>query len=81
MILNRNKTLIILDWDDTLFPTTWVTTNDIDVKNLQDTSPTTVKYFAMVDTEVFESRTTFTSLAADPLFVVISITPFAALEP
>ena len=52
MILNRNKTLIILDWDDTLFPTTWVTTNDINVKNLQDTSPTTVKYFAMVDKEL-----------------------------
>ena len=52
MILNRNKTLIILDWDDTLFPTTWVTTNDIDVKKLENTSQSTVKYFAMVDKEL-----------------------------
>jgi hypothetical protein len=27
----RNQTLIILDWDDTLFPTTWVTRNGINL--------------------------------------------------
>ena len=33
MILSKNRTLIILDWDDTLFPTTWITTNEINLKN------------------------------------------------
>uniref|UniRef100_A0A6C0BF89 FCP1 homology domain-containing protein n=1 Tax=viral metagenome TaxID=1070528 RepID=A0A6C0BF89_9ZZZZ len=28
-----NKTLIILDWDDTLFPTSWTTKNDIKLSN------------------------------------------------
>src|SRR3972149_5005925 len=28
-----NHTLVILDWDDTLFPTTWTINNDIDISN------------------------------------------------
>lgn len=31
-----NKTLIILDWDDTLFPTTWVTKNNIKLNKQYD---------------------------------------------
>lgn len=30
-IKSRSKTLILIDWDDTLFPTTWVGKNKIDV--------------------------------------------------
>lgn len=31
--ITKENTLIILDWDDTLFPTTWVMKNGIDVMN------------------------------------------------
>jgi hypothetical protein len=42
----------------------------------------TSAYFAMVDKDVFESNTTFTWFwVADPFFVVMIITPFAAREP
>ena len=30
------NTLIILDWDDTMFPTSWVTSNKINVNNTND---------------------------------------------
>ena len=33
MELNDKSTLIILDWDDTLFPTTWINKNKIDIFN------------------------------------------------
>lgn len=33
MKITRKSTLIILDWDDTLFPTTWITRNNIDLAN------------------------------------------------
>lgn len=31
--ISRNSTLIILDWDDTLFPTSWTMTQNIDLSN------------------------------------------------
>ena len=53
MILSRNKTLIILDWDDTLFPTTWVTSNDINIRNLNmSNSKSIISYFSQVDNEL-----------------------------
>ncbi len=53
MILSRNKTLIILDWDDTLFPTTWVTSNDINIRNLDMTnSKSIISYFSQIDNEL-----------------------------
>jgi len=33
--MNKYKNLIIFDWDDTLFPTSWITKNDIDITNPQ----------------------------------------------
>jgi hypothetical protein len=33
--INPKETLIIIDWDDTLYPTTWVQENDIDLTNPQ----------------------------------------------
>ena len=50
MILSRKNTLIILDWDDTLFPTTWVTSASIDINNLSKV-PALVYYFKNLDTE------------------------------
>ena len=32
-MIRKYKTLIILDWDDTLFPTSWITKNEIDITN------------------------------------------------
>jgi hypothetical protein len=32
-IINKNNTLIILDWDDTLFPTNWFLQNNINLKD------------------------------------------------
>ena len=31
MNISNNSTLIILDWDDTLFPTSWVNKNNIEI--------------------------------------------------
>jgi hypothetical protein len=33
MIFTRESTLIILDWDDTLFPTSWISSNKINIKD------------------------------------------------
>ena len=33
MNINNKSTLIILDWDDTLFPTSWVNKNNIEIMN------------------------------------------------
>lgn len=53
MILSRDRTLIILDWDDTLFPTTWVTSNDINIRNLNmSNSKSIISYFSHVDNEL-----------------------------
>ena len=43
-----DKTLIIFDWDDTLFPTTWVTQNNIDV-NKEDDQNKYIIYFSNLD--------------------------------
>ena len=52
MNLSRNRTLIILDWDDTLFPTTWVTSNDINIRNINNTQNSISSYFKQVDIEL-----------------------------
>jgi hypothetical protein len=51
MILSKNKTLIILDWDDTLFPTTWITTNEINLRNNIDVDKHR-QYFSQVDLDL-----------------------------
>lgn len=33
--INKNDTMIILDWDDTLFPTSWLLKNNIDLNNIE----------------------------------------------
>lgn len=53
MLLSRERTLIILDWDDTLFPTTWVTSNDINIKNVTSiNSKTIIDFFSNIDIEL-----------------------------
>jgi len=52
-IINKNNTLIILDWDDTLFPTSWFIQNNIDLnesymKNLY------ISYFIELDNVLYK---------------------------
>jgi len=51
MILTKDRTLIILDWDDTLFPTSWLTTNEINIKTIKDNS-NIMSYFNTIDNEL-----------------------------
>jgi hypothetical protein len=46
--MNRDKSLIILDWDDTLFPTTWTMKNKFNITNNSIDSQTK-KYFEKLD--------------------------------
>lgn len=34
--MNKQKTLIILDWDDTMFPTSWIANNKINLMNISN---------------------------------------------
>jgi hypothetical protein len=52
MILAKSRTLIILDWDDTLFPTTWITTNEINLKNNIETEKYR-GYFNQIDQDLY----------------------------
>ena len=47
MNINNKSTLIILDWDDTLFPTSWVNKNNIEILN--NTDVLYKKYFKNID--------------------------------
>lgn len=49
----RSKTLIILDWDDTLFPTTWVTGNNMNLSN-KDTRLNHQITFAELDNILYD---------------------------
>lgn len=46
------QTLIILDWDDTLFPTTWAVKNKIDFSG-KTNNQTVKQYFANLDTLLY----------------------------
>jgi len=56
MFIDKNNTLIILDWDDTLFPTTWVMQNNIDLKNNINTLEH-LDYFTFLDNNLFNLLT------------------------
>lgn len=53
MSTSRNNTLQILDWDDTLFPTTWVSRNNIDLRDKEHCEKYQ-NYFNFLDTELYE---------------------------
>jgi hypothetical protein len=46
--ITKNETLIILDWDNTLFPTSWVIQNKIDIKD-PEVSNKYIVYFYELD--------------------------------
>ena len=45
---NKYRTLIIFDWDDTLFPTTWTVLNNINIGD-QNTHSKYIVYFSKLD--------------------------------
>lgn len=51
--MNKYKTLTILDWDDTLFPTSWIVKNNI---NLNDTKMQNqyIVFFSRLDTLLYQ---------------------------
>ena len=51
MDIKKHNTLIILDWDDTLFPTTWFHSNKNNLYNGTNNNKTT-KYFKQLDVEL-----------------------------
>jgi hypothetical protein len=52
MNISNNSTLIILDWDDTLFPTSWVNKNNIEIMN--NNKIIYKKYFEKIDLMVLK---------------------------
>ncbi len=54
----KNKTLIILDWDDTLFPTSWITRNNIDLTD-PDTQNKYIISFSRLDLLLHKLLTNF----------------------
>lgn len=50
-IMNEQNTLIIFDWDDTLFPTYWLISTGINMRSLDDIRKYLV-YFKELDTIV-----------------------------
>lgn len=46
--MNKYKTIIIFDWDDTLFPTSWVVENSLDLTDI-NTQTKFIIYFSRLD--------------------------------
>ena len=49
MDINNKTTLIILDWDDTLFPTSWINKNNIEFLSVENRTILYNKYFNKID--------------------------------
>jgi hypothetical protein len=50
MNISNKTTLIILDWDDTLFPTSWITKNNIELQSIKNkTNTENYQYFNKID--------------------------------
>lgn len=50
--ITKNDTLIILDWDNTLFPTSWILQNNIDIKDIE-VSNKHIVYFYELDSVLY----------------------------
>lgn len=51
--LEQNTTLIIIDWDDTLFPTSWAVKNSIDLTKLNTYKSYSKSFFDKLDTQLY----------------------------
>jgi hypothetical protein len=47
------RTVVIFDWDDTLFPTTWLSSQHIDIANFEEARKYMI-YFNEVDNRIYE---------------------------
>jgi len=54
--MNRYNTIVILDWDDTLFPTSWISNNNIDISD-EDVRMKYRIYFSELDNIVYNLLT------------------------
>ncbi|ARF09722.1 hypothetical protein Indivirus_2_101 [Indivirus ILV1] len=69
--MKKYKTLIIFDWDDTLFPTSWVVDNNIDLSD-KDIQNKFIIYFSQLDVLLYNLLTT--CLKYGTVFVVTNAT-------
>ena len=53
MDINNKTTLIILDWDDTLFPTSWINKNNIEFLSEQNKTILYNKFFHKIDNNLY----------------------------
>ena len=52
--INCNKeTIVLIDWDDTLFPTTWVTRNEISIHQISNMKPKHRIFFMKLDVIIY----------------------------
>src|SRR5438132_10051267 len=54
LLINSENTLIIIDWDDTLYPTTWIVENNIDLTDPKSRYKY-IKYFENLDNQLSEA--------------------------
>ena len=47
-MLKKKISVVFIDWDDTLFPTTWINKNNINIKNIKN-----YKVFIKLDQYIF----------------------------
>src|SRR5579885_2471110 len=57
--MKKYRTLIILDWDDTLFPTTWTVKNNINLIN-NNIKNQYIVFFSKLDSLLFQLLSKFT---------------------
>jgi hypothetical protein len=57
--MNNTNALIILDWDDTLFPTSWVIRNNINLNDMDDKNKYIV-FFSELDNILYKLLQSFT---------------------
>ena len=60
MNINNKTTLIILDWDDTLFPTSWINKNNIEFLSEQNRTILYNKFFHKIDDKLYDLLTKIT---------------------
>jgi hypothetical protein len=61
MDINNKTTLIILDWDDTLFPTSWINKNNIEFLSAENRTILYNKYFYKIDNNLEHLLTKMTN--------------------